>query len=290
MKYILKEITPLSQDSLFIANYWPYNKMDFPLHFHEDYELNLTLNATGKRIVGNIVEDFSDIDLTIISPDVLHCYKQDEASGDKTCEVVVVQFSKDMPSFGIFGTVQFREIKDMLDKPVPGLKFSRNMAEKVKDRLIALTNQDGFDGAILFLQILHELAMSKEEDCTVIGSGSHDVKFSHSRRINKIIQYVSKNYQNKISLEEIGALVGMSASSVSRFFKMRTRHNFWDYLTGFRIDCAKELLSKTEHNISEICYECGFNNLSNFNKVFKERIGCTPSDYRKSFRKSSIVR
>ena len=94
MKYILKEITPLGKNDLFIANYWPDNQMDFPLHFHEDYELCLTLNVRGKRILGNLVEDFTEKDLVITTPNVLHCYKRDDAFLNVRCEVVVIQFPK----------------------------------------------------------------------------------------------------------------------------------------------------------------------------------------------------
>lgn len=287
MKDFLKEITALKKDSLYLAEYWPEAKMDFPIHFHDDFELNLTLNARGKRIVGNLIEDFAEQDLTIISPNVLHCYKRETPSPN--C-VVVVKFSKDLPVWEIFQTVQFAPIRNMLSLPVAGIKFSGKVADMFTGPLVQLSELDGFEGACLFLKILNGLATVDKSDVDIIGSEVSDAKFTYSRRINKIIKYVEANYQKKISLDEIGELVGMSASSVSRFFKKRTLHNFWDYLSSFRIDCAADMLIRTEHNISEISYECGFNNLSNFNKVFRERIGCTPSEYRSKYKNSSIGR
>lgn len=288
MKYILKEITPLGKNDLFIANYWPDNQMDFPLHFHEDYELNLTLNVRGKRILGNLVEDFTEKDLVITTPNVLHCYKRDDAFLNTRCEVVVIQFPKELPSWGIFDTDQLRDIRNMLCQPAPGLKFSEETAEAVRERLLRLPTVEGFEGVLLFLDILHELACADRTQVELIGVQSSDSSFPHSRRINRIVQFVEKNYNRKISLEDVGELVGMSASSVSRFFKKRTRHNFWDYLNGFRIDRAAQMMIETEHTISEISYACGFNNISNFNRVFRERIGTTPSDYRNKFKESII--
>ena len=288
MKYILKEITPLGKNDLFIANYWPDNQMDFPLHFHEDYELNLTLNVRGKRILGNLVEDFTEKDLVITTPNVLHCYKRDDAFLNTRCEVVVIQFPKELPSWGIFDTDQLRDIRNMLCQPAPGLKFSEETAEAVRERLLRLPTVEGFEGVQLFLDILHELACADRTQVELIGVQSSDSSFPHSRRINRIVQFVEKNYNRKISLEDVGEQVGMSASSVSRFFKKRTRHNFWDYLNGFRIDRAAQMMIETEHTISEISYECGFNNISNFNRVFRERIGTTPSDYRNKFKESII--
>ena len=288
MKYILKEITPLGKNDLFIANYWPDNQMDFPLHFHEDYELNLTLNVRGKRILGNLVEDFTEKDLVITTPNVLHCYKRDDAFQNTRCEVVVIQFPKELPSWGIFDTDQLRDIRNMLCQPAPGLKFSEETAEAVRERLLRLPTVEGFEGVQLFLDILHELACADRTQVELIGVQSSDSSFPHSRRINRIVQFVEKNYNRKISLEDVGEQVGMSASSVSRFFKKRTRHNFWDYLNGFRIDRAAQMMIETEHTISEISYACGFNNISNFNRVFRERIGTTPSDYRNKFKESII--
>ena len=284
MKYILKEITPLGKNDLFIANYWPDNQMDFPLHFHEDYELCLTLNVRGKRILGNLVEDFTEKDLVITTPNVLHCYKRDDAFLNVRCEVVVIQFPKELPSWGIFDTDQLRNIRNLLCQPAPGLKFSEETAEAVRERLLRLPRTEGFEAVQLFFGILHELACADRTQVELIGVQSSDSTLPHSRRINKIVQFVEKNYHHKISLED----VGMSASSVSRFFKQRTRHNFWDYLNGFRIDRAAQMMIETEHTISEISYACGFNNISNFNRVFRERIGTTPSDYRNKFKESII--
>ena len=288
MKYILKEITPLGKNDLFIANYWPDNQMDFPLHFHEDYELCLTLNVRGKRILGNLVEDFTEKDLVITTPHVLHCYKRDDAFLNVRCEVVVIQFPKELPSWGIFDTDQLRNIRNLLCQPAPGLKFSEETAEAVRERLLRLPRTEGFEAVQLFFGILHELACADRTQVELIGVQSSDSTLPHSRRINKIVQFVEKNYHHKISLEDVGELVGMSASSVSRFFKQRTRHNFWDYLNGFRIDRAAQMMIETEHTISEISYACGFNNISNFNRVFRERIGTTPSDYRNKFKESII--
>ena len=288
MKYILKEITPLGKNDLFIANYWPDNQMDFPLHFHEDYELCLTLNVRGKRILGNLVEDFTEKDLVITTPNVLHCYKRDDAFLNVRCEVVVIQFPKELPSWGIFDTDQLRNIRNLLCQPAPGLKVSEETAEAGRERLLRLPRTEGFEAVQLFFGILHELACADRTQVELIGVQSSDSTLPHSRRINKIVQFVEKNYHHKISLEDVGELVGMSASSVSRFFKQRTRHNFWDYLNGFRIDRAAQMMIETEHTISEISYACGFNNISNFNRVFRERIGTTPSDYRNKFKESII--
>ena len=291
MKYVLKEITPLGKDNLFIAKYHPDNPMNFPLHFHEDFELNLTLNIKGKRIVGNTAEDFDELDLVIINPDVLHCYKRTTETADIQCEFIVVQFPKDLPSWRIFGTSQMGAVKSLLTHTSPGIRFSHDIALKVKDDLMKLCGMEGFEAAKLFLSILNELACADKSEISMIESVSVDeTSGSHSRRINKIIQYVEDNYPNKITLDTIGELVGMSASSVCRFFKKKTRHNFLDYLNSYRIEKAVDMIIQTEHTISEISYACGFNNISNFNRIFLNRTGTTPSDYRRTLKDAVIER
>lgn len=290
MKYVLKEITPLEKNSLFWIRYHPNHRLNFPLHYHDEYELCLMEHIYGKRTVGNLVEDFGKSDLVLIGPDVLHCYKRGEDYKDNVCEGIIIQFGKNLIHTEILNTYQFRDIKTMLEKAAVGIQFSAETTTKVREKLYCLVNLQDFSAVTLFFEILNELALSEDqrilipptlEDCG-------EINIQQSRRINKIIQFVEKNYQQKITLEQIGELIGMSPSSVSRFFKQRTRHRFWDYLNNFRVKKATKILMETNHSISEICYECGFNNISNFNRVFKEKMQYTPSEYRKKIQDSTV--
>ena len=288
MKRVLNDLTPLPGNDLFITQYWFDKQTDPPLHFHEDYMLSLTLNVKGTRVTGQSVDNFTEKDLIIIFPRVPHCYKRDEAFAETNCEAVAVQFSRDMPNWQIFETESMLPIRKMLSQPVAGLWFAESVVDRVRDRLLQLPGLRGFASASLFLNILNDLATAGPDETGPIGAPYYEMQPDGNARINKIVQFVEKNYHHKISLEDVGELVGMSASSVSRFFKQRTRHNFWDYLNGFRIDRAAQMMIETEHTISEISYACGFNNISNFNRVFRERIGTTPSDYRNKFKESII--
>lgn len=290
MKYVLKEITPLEKNSLFWIRYHPNHRLNFPLHFHDEYELCLMEHICGKRTVGNLVEDFGKSDLSLIGPDVLHCYKRGEDYKDTVCEGIIIQFGKNLLHSDILNTHQFRDIKNLLEKAAVGIQFSEEATASVREKLYKLVELKDFSSVILFFEILNELAVSenqrvlipaKLEDCG-------EISIQQSRRINKIMQYVESHYQQKITLEQIGALIGMSPSSVSRFFKQRTRHRFWDYLNNYRVKKATKMLMETNYSVSEICYECGFNNISNFNRVFKEKMQFTPSDYRKKIKDSTI--
>jgi len=283
---IIQEITPLSADRLYMSMYYYRNQLDFPLHFHEDFELNLTSGARGQRIVGSLAEDIEEYDLALLFPNVIHCYKRAEGETCDNCEVTVVQFSKDMPAWRLMNTAQMEKIREMISQPVSGIKYSPRVAKLLKSKIESIAGRSDFDSGLRFLSILQFLATVGPEDSEILGSKNEEVLFSRSHRVRSIIKYTEDNYDKKITLEEIGDLVGMSASAVSRFFKKRTGHNYWTFLVNYRLECAQRLLTGSDKNISEIAYSCGFNSLSNFNKVFRDQNSITPKEYRIKFKNS----
>ena len=293
MKDVLREITPLNKDNIFFTAYYPDNKMDYPLHFHEDFELNLTLNGNGTRIVGNQVDIFTTQDLILVGPNILHCYKKQNDEKPNICDVYIVQFSKDLLQYPIFTTTRLQHIKNLLERATNGgIKFSDKIIDKLKDNIKKVVNAKDFEQFILFLELLNDLAKAEEQEYLTISMNKKgaDILYSlpKNRRINKIIEFVELNYRKKILLEDIGEMVGMSSGSVSKFFKKKTQHNFSDFLNFYRVNCATRMLIETELFISEVCYSSGFENISNFNRVFKEQLKCTPSEYRTRYRTSMI--
>ena len=225
MKRVLNDLTPLPGNDLFITQYWFDKQTDPPLHFHEDYMLSLTLNVKGTRVTGQSVDNFTEKDLIIIFPRVPHCYKRDEAFAETNCEAVAVQFSRDMPNWQIFETESMLPIRKMLSQPVAGLWFAESVVDRVRDRLLQLPGLRGFASASLFLNILNDLATAGPDETGPIGAPYYEMQPDGNARINKIVQFVEGNYQRKISLEDIGEEVGMSATSVCRFFKKYTHQN-----------------------------------------------------------------
>lgn len=285
MKYILREITPLQKNSLFFATNYPQNKMDFPLHFHEDFELCLALNAKGKRTVGNLVENFSEKDLILIGPNIYHCYKQEEVVGNIDCEISIIQFGKNMYQLPIFNTKQLLHIKNMfIEATKGGIKFSEETVDKIANKMYRLTKTNDFEEVLLFFEIMNDLATSTDQKHLDITNQKNNSDVFQSRRINKIINFIEANYQSKISLDDIAAIINMSPSSASRFFKNKTKRNFNDYLSNYRISCAAKMLIETENFVSQVCYASGFNNISNFNLAFRKYMKCTPFEYRSKFR------
>jgi AraC-like DNA-binding protein len=149
--------------------------------------------------------------------------------------------------------------------------------------LLELINLTGLDSVILLLKILHILAESKQYHFISHTSYEDPFKQSEADRINIVYDYVMKNFTKKISLEEIAGLVHMTPTSFSRYFTMKNNKTFSGFVSEIRIKHACKLLTDTENQISDICYDCGFNTLSNFNKQFKEVMYKIPSEYRKEF-------
>lgn len=273
-----KEITPLADDDLFIVLNHPNAKFDYPVHYHSDYEINLVLNDEGTRIVGDSEESFADLDLVMIAPNIPHAWKGSRREGN---HVVTIQFSENLLNFPILNKRLFASIKQLLIESRRGLTFSDDTKRLISDKILRLTRLQGFHTVLDFLAILYDLSIANKQ---ILMSNFYDASeimtSSKSRRITKVCEYIEENFQEQIKLSDVAQLVNMSDSAFSHFFKKKTGCSFIDYLNCVRIGKASKMLFDTTHSINEICYSCGFNNLSNFIRIFKKIKGPTPSEYR----------
>lgn len=278
MKDIQKEITPISAEDLFIVLNHPNAKFDYPVHYHSDYEINLVMDTYGTRTVGDSEEEFDSLDLVMTGPNIPHAWKGKVVEGN---HVVTIQFSDKLLNFPILGKRLFSSIKQLLIESQHGIVFSEHTQQLMKDKILKLTKMQGFHTVLEFLSILYELSIA---DRRILVSNQYDtkdtVRTSKSRRIAKVCEYIEENIEEPIRLGDVAQLVSMSESAFSHFFKKKTNCTFIDYVTNLRIARACQLLSETTHTVAEICYTCGFNNLSNFIRIFKKKKGSTPQEYR----------
>lgn len=278
MKDIQKEITPIAAEDLFIVLNHPNAKFDYPVHYHSDYEINLVMDTYGTRTVGDSKEEFNTLDLIMIGPNIPHAWKGEVVEGN---HVVTIQFSDKLLNFPILGKRLFSSIKQLLIESQHGISFSEQIQLLMKDKILKLTKMQGFHTVLEFFSILYELSIA---DRRILVSNQYDtkdtVRTSKSRRIAKVCEYIDKNIEEPIRLGDVAQLVSMSESAFSHFFKKKTNCTFIDYVTNLRIARACQLLSETTYTVAEICYTCGFNNLSNFIRIFKKKKGSTPQEYR----------
>ncbi|MBC8053165.1 MAG: helix-turn-helix transcriptional regulator [Sphingobacteriaceae bacterium] len=283
-KSIVKEITPLTQSDCFTIFSRVKKEFNFPLHFHDEYELNLILNAKGaKRIVGDSIETIDDVELVLIGSNLTHAWFTHQCSSDEITEVTI-QWHKDLFDEKFLRRNQLSFIRKMFERSLRGISFPRETIMAVYPRIVALNQQSGFDSVMELVSILHDLSTSRNM-LTLSDTGFNNEQGINynSRRLDKAFEYINNNYFKPITLKDISKLVNMTDVSFSRFIKKRTGNTFIDSLNEIRLGHASRMLIDTTHSVAEISYNCGFNNISNFNRLFKRKKNCTPKEFRENF-------
>jgi AraC-like DNA-binding protein len=287
---ILREITPLTQSDCFTYFYRAKSDFDFPLHYHDEVELNFIKNARGtKRIIGDHVEEIGDIELALVGPGMPHGWF---GSGFKKNQIeeITIQFHKDFFDEKFLQKNQLSFIRNMLRRSLRGILFSTETTLRLEPRIYGLGKKQGFDSVLELMSILHDLSISR--DFRILSdSGFSDTEiFSYnSRRIEKVMEFIHTSFNKQISLGEAAKMASMTESAFSRFFKLRTGMTFIDCLTEVRLGHASRMLISTTKTIAEIAYSCGFNNISNFNRIFRKKKGCTPRELRESYDQGTRV-
>ena len=289
---VLREITPLGEDDFMYVADRHKKEFDFPIHQHEIFELNFIAGATGcRRVVGDSSEVIGDLDLVLItSPNLEHVWEQHECKSDDIHEVTV-QFFLDFDSpTSSFCKNPYKSIHQMLIRAKRGLAFPNEAIMMVYHRIARLSSiEEGFLAVQELFSILYEL--SKFDNARELSSSAFakvEVE-SDSKRILKVKTYIDEHYKNEMSLEQLANLVGMTPTAFSRYFKQRTGKNLSEYIVDIRLGHAARRLVDTTDSVSEICWTTGFNTLSNFNRLFRKRKGCSPTEFREKYRKTKVV-
>lgn len=289
---VLREITPLNEnDFMYVADRHK-KEFDYPIHIHDVLELNFVANAAGaRRVVGDSSEVIDNLDLVLItSPDLEHVWEQYECKSEDIHEVTVqfrLNFDLDTSPFRFSS---YKSIYDMLIRAQRGLAFPPEAIMLVYHRLARLSSiEEGFIAVQEFFSILYEL--SKFDDARELASSSFAKVevVSESKRILKVKNYIDEHYKDDLSLEQLADIVGMTPTAFSRYFKQRTAKNISEYIVDIRLGHAARLLVDTSDSVSEICWATGFNTLSNFNRLFRKRKGCSPTEFREKYQKTKVI-
>ena len=288
---VIHEITPLmGKDVLYIADRRK-KEFTYPIHNHEVFELNFVEHAAGvRRIVGDSSEVIGDYDLVLItSPQLEHVWEQHTCTSEDIREITI-QFDFGMSEDSLFGRNPFISIRKMMNEARKGLCFPLSAIMSVYKELDTLSSiKDGFYAVMQFMTILYELSRCEGARTLASSSFAKIAVEDDSRRILKVKNFINENYMDELRLAQLAEIAGMSASAFSRFFKLHTGRNLSDYIIDIRLGYATRKLVDTSRSISEISFECGFNNLSNFNRIFKKKKGCSPSEFRENYHKTRII-
>ena len=288
---VIHEITPLmGKDVLYIADRRK-KEFTYPIHNHSAFELNFVEHAPGvRRIVGDSNEVIGEYDLVLItSADLEHVWEQNTCESQNVREITI-QFDINFGDDTLFSKNPFASMNKMMREARKGLCFPMDAIMKVYQQLDTLSSiQDGFYAFTQFMTILYELSLCDGARTLATSSFAKVEVSSDSRRVLKVKNYISQNYRDEIRLPEVASLAGMSPSAFSRFFKLHTGRNLSDYIIDMRLGYASRMLVDSTHSIAEIAYGCGFNNLSNFNRIFRKKKGCSPSEFRENYHKTRII-
>lgn len=290
MDDILYEIPPLSGSDCFYIVDRRKHDFNYPIHRHKELEINFVQGGAGaQRIVGDSVETIGDLDLAIIgSEDLEHVWNQGQCKNEEIREITI-QFDKSLLSENMLSRNQFSSIKKMLSNAQNGIAFPPEAILKAYHYLDRLAITEGsFDQFIMMFSLLYTLSQEKYK---VLASTTfaHVDKGNESRRIEKVKDFVIANCARDLSLNEIASIAGMSPSSFSRFFKTTTGKTLTSYILEIRLGVAARELVNTTNTVSEICYSSGFNNVSNFNRLFKRSKGVTPKEFRQLYKKRKVI-
>lgn len=288
----IKETTPLSnKDCFYLAD---RNKAQFtyPLHTHCEYEINFVSGAPGvKRIVGDSIEIIGEYDLVLITNENLEHVWEQHTCTSKNIREITIQFLPHFFLSSLQDMRQFESINQMFEKAKSGISFPLPAIMKIFPLLDKLANEkNSFYALINFLTILYELSLFNNQVKMLAGTPTACKKeYPEDKIIQDIKKCIKENYKQELRLDQLADMANMSPTAFSRFFKQRTGYPLSDYTIDVRLNHASRLLTDTIMPVSEICNECGFNNLSNFNRLFKKKKTCSPKELRENCQKKKLI-
>lgn len=277
----------IPESRIFVIRDLTEKHFDPEWHAHQEYQIFVVLKGTGTRFIGNTVKSFGEGDLTFLGPNVPHLWRSDEAyfdkHSDKHTHGIVIYFKETFLG-NLLQKDEMSQVSSLFSRAQKGLEFYGKTEKEISGLMSELVFQHGIDSLVQLLKILDTLAHTKEYHQLHNEDYIYKLKEAETSRINIVYNYAAQYFKRRISLEEVAELLNMTPTSFSRYFTMKTSKSFSNFLIELRIKHACKLLSEQEQkNIAQICYECGFNTLSNFNRQFREYMKMTPKDYRKEF-------
>ncbi|GGD46944.1 AraC family transcriptional regulator [Emticicia aquatilis] len=255
------------------------------LHFHPEWQITLILESTGTQFVGDNVERFQPFDVYFLGSNLPHVFRNDAEyyAENQRAYSVSVYFRGDLLGENFFDIPETQHLKALLTEASRGIRIRNNETNALTDLIKSISNKQGFDKLLTFLQILNEIDISTNKEFLSSITYQSPQKEVDNQRINATFEFLMKNFEREISLEEVAEIANITPNAFCRFFKLRTRKTFSDFLNDVRIGHACRMLQNNEKSVLEICFSSGFNNVSNFNRQFKRRMKMSPSAYLKKF-------
>jgi AraC-like DNA-binding protein/quercetin dioxygenase-like cupin family protein len=253
-------------------------KYGWQYHFHPEYEIVCVLSGRGTRHVGNNISHYENGDLVFMGPNLPHAGFGLNAHG--LHEEIVIQIKEEVFNQSILTRPEMISIGLLLEKVKYGIYFTGQTKEKITKRLIKLLKLPAFDKYIELISILQTMAVSPDYYLLNPDTTISSAITKNNIRLQNIFNYVEQHFQEEINIRKAASVANLSVPSFCNYFRKIMNSTFTDFVNQYRIQMACNLLQK-DKTIYETCFECGFNNITYFNKVFKTITQKTPSAFKK---------
>ena len=255
-------------------------------HYHPEIELVYVNNGSGKRQVGLNLSNYNDGLLILVGSNLPHTGFTDYFDDER--KEVVIQFKENFLGDSLKEVFEFKNIFNLLKTSKKGIAFEGDIKKKIGLAMLGLQYETSFQKVITLITILNDLSRSKNYE--ILNISNYNINgINENERIRKAVNFIKDNYKKEVSLENVAKEVHMTVPSFCRYFKSQTNKTFIQFLIEYRINNALKLLIQSDKDIKNICYECGFNNYSHFNRSFKKINLISPSDYRKKILNSQLA-
>ncbi len=283
MKPIFQKLTAPPEEGFAFKNLRS-SGFDCPWHMHPEYELILVLQSNGYRVVGDNIAPLSPGDLVFVGPGLPHIWQNEPA--EAPVHALLIQFGERFLCDGLLRLPELDGIRRLFKRAARGLHVTGATRDAVAARILGIAELGGLERIIQVLRILERLAISAE--CQPLASAAFALELQpyDQERMNRVFQFVNAGLNHVLRLAEVARVAGLSEGAFSRFFHVHTGKSFPEFLNELRIGRACRLLIEADESITQICYECGFTNLSNFNRQFLRLKGQTPTAFRNRVRRN----
>jgi len=259
---------------------------EMPWHCHSEYELVYIISGSGKKFVGESMQDFEDQDLTFIGPNVPHFFlaaDQFYTNNNAFCHWWVIQFSENIFPAPFENMEAFHSISDLLNLSLHGINFSNQKTRKhTIDTIDNMENTSSLTQITALYQLLDDI--SKDKSMKLLCKEINTENRMNDDIVNKIYTYLLNNFRKRITLDDIAEIVHMRVTTLCSYYKRHTLKSIIETLNEIRLNHACKLLVNTRLDINQIAYESGFRNIANFNRQFLKLKKISPKHYRKIYK------
>ncbi|RYY30594.1 MAG: AraC family transcriptional regulator [Chitinophagaceae bacterium] len=281
---VLPFTIPPSQDKTILIeeqilpHFYPY------LHRHEEIQLTLILKGQGTLLVGSIMHHFQENEVYLIGANIPHVFKNDASyfapGNTEGVHALTIFFNTKGKLASLFNLPELKGVHSFFSTNYSGFRVPQNSFADISGRIMSIQYSSGLDQLMQFFQLLRSLSSLENIDALAPDLQLQPFSDYEGLRISNIYNYIMQNYSRDITLEEVAAAAYMTPQAFCRYFKKHTRVTFVTFLNEIRInEACKKLIEGSYDSVSSVAYDCGFNSITNFNRVFKSTTGKSPRQY-----------